>query len=120
MNLGFFSLFSKLKKNDLNDTLSNYVSEMLQEMHLGRWFRAYHTASPLPLIKSLWRRRSPLSSLLRTHIAVQICNIIWSDASPLTVPVRGSCAQPYIALHISHGVWRPPPLFLRIESLRMD
>ena len=48
--------------------------------------------------------------------ALQCKVVIWSDASPLTVPLRGSYAQPYIALQISYGVWRLAPPFLRSET----
>ena len=50
-----------------------------------------------------------------TGPTMQCKTAIWSDASPLTVPFRGSYAQPYIAFQISYGVWRPAP-FLRSET----
>ena len=47
---------------------------------------------------------------------LQCKTVIWSGASPLTMSLRGSYAQPYIALQISYGIWRPASAYLRSET----
>ena len=50
-------------------------SEEREQIHLYRWFLAYHTDPPPPRMKIVWRRPWPLPSLFRTYLAQQNCNM---------------------------------------------